>query len=171
MVVRVVRRTGAFYDYTGPLQFGDGSFTAEQKGMPVEVVAGSATVTAVNGVQVTLDRALPAGDVAYLVAGDSWPSDGSMAADQAGAPGFAFARVMVDAGGNRMVPHHRAVDVSSDNRLMPQAEWTSTHTFASTCEAPIVSAILVHRAYPPPLARERSWELKDSVMGETERSL
>ena len=56
-VLRVVRRTGESYDYTGWGPFGDGRFTAEEKGMPVEEIVGTATVLAVDGATVTLDTA------------------------------------------------------------------------------------------------------------------
>ncbi len=158
-VVRVVRRTGAWHDYTGYGPFGD-RFTAAEKGLPVEEVAGSRRVIAVSANDgVTFDRPLPEGDVAYRVAGTD-----DLAA--AGAPGFAFARVLVGADGARMVPHHAAVDVASDNRLLPQASWTSEHRFAATCAEPKVRALLVHRAYPYALARERGFSLVDSVMAD-----
>ena len=85
-------------------------------------------------------ESLPSGDLAIL--GD--------AEAMAGAPGFGFARVTVDSDGNRMVPHHQAVDIASDNRLLPAQEWTSTHVFdVSSCSTdPVVSAVLTHRAYP-----------------------
>ncbi|MFZ5475289.1 MAG: hypothetical protein ACOZNI_00825 [Myxococcota bacterium] len=165
-VVRVVRRTGAFHDYAGFGPFGDGTFPAAEKGMPIEEVVGEATVVAVEGDVVTLDRALPEGDVAYRGEAASLPIDGDEALAVAGAPGFAFARVLVGADGARMVPHFVAVDVASDNRLLPQESWTSTHTFAATCADPEVHAVLVHRAYPLDLARERGWALTESVMTE-----
>jgi hypothetical protein len=63
-----------------------------------------------------------------------------------------------------MVPHFLAADVVSDNRLMPQASWVSSHLFASPCANPIVTATLRYRPYPLWLARERDWELYDHVM-------
>ncbi len=157
--IRVVRRPGAWHDYRGWGPFGDGTFTAEQKGLPVEHVVGERTIVAVSGDRVTLDAPLPPGDLAYRVAGDAL----------AGAPGFAFARVLADASGARMVPHHRAVDVVSDDRLLPQASWTSTHTFAATCAAPVVTATLLHRPLPWALARERGWDVTDAVVAEVSR--
>ena len=69
--------------------------------------------------RVSFDRPLPVGDVAYRI------SVNDLERVQAGQAGFAFARVLADAAGNRMVPHHRAIDVVSDNRLMPQQKWTN----------------------------------------------
>jgi hypothetical protein len=68
-----------------------------------------------------------------------------------------------------MVPHHRAVDVRSDDRLMPQARWTSTHTFASPCADPEAHAVLVHRPLPWGLASERRWPVVDAVIAEARR--
>ncbi|MFZ5479960.1 MAG: hypothetical protein ACOZNI_24560 [Myxococcota bacterium] len=164
-VIRAVRRTGEWVDYEGFGAFGDGTFSAEEKGLPVEEVVGSANVVAVAGDTVTLDAELPAADV-YYRGEPAQPTDGADAAMVAGAPGFAFARVLVDAAGERMVPHFLAVDVASDNRLLPQAAWTTEHVFAASCDAPEVHATLVHRAWPPGLARARGWALTESVMAE-----
>ncbi len=83
----------------------------------------------------------------------------------AGASGFGFARVTVDADGQRMVPHHLAVDIASDNRLLATQSWTSTHLFdVSGCEQPQAEATLIHRAYPVELAAEQGWEIRDTVM-------
>ena len=128
-VIRVLEVDG-WVDYTGHGPFGDGTFSTEQKGLPRWTLVG---------VYAPGD-ALPEGDLAVL--GD--------AEALAGAPGFGFARVTVDADGNRMVPHHQAVDIASDNRLLPTQEVTTTHRFdVSTCVSdPVVSAVLTHRAYP-----------------------
>jgi hypothetical protein len=158
-VVRVVRRTGAWRDYTGYGPFGDGRFSPEEKGMPVEEYVGEATITAVDGDTVTFASPLPAGDIAYRDRDDAY----------AGMPGFGFARVLVGADGARMVPHFLAVDVASDNRLSPQAAWTSTHRFAAPCADPVVHATLIHRNYPLALAAERGWTVTDQVMAEATR--
>lgn len=160
-VIRVVRRTGAWVDYVGFGPFGDGRFSPEQKGLPGEEIVGEATITAVDGDTVTLSAPLPAGDYGYRVSG----------AARAGEPGWAFARVMVDAAGTPMVPHFAAVDVASDNRLLPQASWTSTHRFASTCAHPTVTATLVHRNYPWSLAAERGWVVSDQTMASATRTV
>jgi len=158
-VVRVVRRPGAWHDYPGHGPFSS-RFSAPDKGLPVEEVAGQREVVAVGaGGEVTWDRPLPAGDVAYRIpAGDPEA--------HAGAPGFGFARVLVGADGARMVPHHAAVDVASDNRLLPRASWTSAHTFAAPCPDPVVRATLRYRSLPHALARERGWPLGDAIMAE-----
>jgi len=170
MALRVVRRSGEWVDYTGFGPFGDGTFTAAQKGLPAEIWAGSSTITAVaSDGRVTLDQALAEGDVAYLVRpATALPAEGDEWQDAAGQPGFAFARVMVDASGNRMVPHHAAIDVVSDNRLLPTASFTTEHRFATTCAVPTVTATLSHRPYPLALASERGWSVSEMVMEATQ---
>lgn len=169
-VVRVVDVDG-FVDYEGFGPFGDGSFDAAQKGLPRLRVVGQATITAVQGDQVEFDAPLPVGDLAFRGRPDIYQSgDASLAQAVAGAPGFAFARVLVDAQGNTMVPHHRAVDVASDNRILPQHESSSTHVFAVACADPIVEATLVHRPYDVALARERGWANVQQVMATIEVS-
>ena len=165
-VLRVVRRTGAWHDYTGYGPFGDGTFSAEDKGMPVEEVVGQATILAVDGDAVTLDQPLPDGDIVYRGEADALPDDGDPSSAVAGAPGFAWGRVMVDAEGDRGVPGFLAVDVASDNRLLPQQSWTSTHRYAHPCAAPEVVARLTYRSYPLSLARERGWDAIDRLVAE-----
>ena len=169
--IRMVRRTGAYHDYQGYGPFGDGSFDAEQKGMPVEEVVGSAVVMAVGaGDTVTLDTPLPDGDVAYRVrAPDHLPGEGDEAAEWAGAPGFGYARVLVGPDGTRMVPHFLAVDVASDNRLMPQDTWSSTHRFTGPCDAPSARGVVLYRPFPIELAAERRWNSRDIVATEASR--
>lgn len=157
--LRVVRRTGAFHDYPGVGPFAD-RFTPEEKGLPVEEVVGEVTILAVDGAgEVELSAPLPPGDRVYRV--DS--------AVSAGAPGFAYARVLVDADGRPMVPHYLATDVQSDNRLLPMARWTSTHRFAAACAAPTVIARAIYRRLPAPLAEARGFDARDALMVEVQR--
>ena len=167
-VVRVIQTPGGWYDYEGFGPFGDGRFSAQEKGMPIENTVGESTVVGVSDGVLAFDRPLPSGDRAYLGTGNKLtPSDTPAAV--AGAPGFAFARVLADPEGNRMVPHHRATDVVSDNRLLPQREWTSNHRFASPCAEPTVRAVLLYRPYPLNLARSRGWSLTETVMVDVSR--
>ncbi|MEZ4433724.1 MAG: hypothetical protein R3F65_15055 [bacterium] len=158
-VIRVVRRPGGWHDYDGFGNFARDGFPPEDKGMPIEEVAGSATVIEVIDGLVTLDRPLPEGDLAHLTRDDGL----------AGRPGFGFARVLVDATGRAMVPHFVAVDTVSDNRLLPGARWTSRHHFAATCATPTVRATLRYRSYPWWLRRERGWTPREIVMAEVVR--
>lgn len=159
--VRVVRRPGGWIDYPGWGPFGDGTFDAEAKGMPDERYVGASTITAMDGDTATFDPPLPEGDIAYLI-----PADASA---WAGAPGFAFARVTVDAEGRRNVPHFVAVDVASDNRLMPQVAFTTEHRFEALCAEPVVTARLVHRRFAWGEAQLRGWPMEDQVMVEVRR--
>ena len=161
--IRVVSRTG-WRDYQGPLRFGDGSFTPEAKGLPQEAFVDEAIIVAVAGDAVTLDHALAPGDHAYRVDGVGLPSDGEASRAWAGAPGFAFARVLADADGTLQVPHHRAIDVISDNRISPQQAVRTVHRFATPCPDPTVDARLMHRPYPLGEARLRGWDSRDQEL-------
>lgn len=167
--VTVISRTGKHRDYEGFGPFGDGRFTKEQKGMPEDVAAGSRLITSVQGSKVTFDAPLPSGDVAYRVDAPSSPKDGSLSLARAGAAGFAFARVLVGTDGRRMVPHFLAVDLASDNRILPGRAVTTKHRFKSTCAEPTVEAALVYRALPFELARERGFPLTELVLAEAKR--
>jgi len=167
--IRVVAFGDDWLDYTGFGPFGDGTFSPEDKGMRRELLAGASVILDVVDGEAILDQPLPDGDVAYRVEADAWPEDDGVSRGLAGAPGFGFARVMVGADGARMVPHYRAVDVASDNRLLPQESWTSSHLFEAPCPDPEVRAVLIHRAYPYGEARTRGWTLVDSVMTEGTR--
>lgn len=163
-VIRVTRRPGGFRDYDGPGPFALGLLAAEQKGVPMEEAAGTRTVVAVAGDLVEFDAPLPDGDLAMLGRGVSLPSDGTAVTERAGAAGFVFAKVLVGKDGARHVPHHLAVDVASDTRLKPQASLQTVHRFAATCATPTVEARLLHRAFPPDVARARGFAVVESVM-------
>lgn len=157
--------TSGMVDYHGSGPFGDGTFSAAEKGMSKLEFVGEAEVLAVgaNGV-LTLDHPeyLSAADVAFLApAGD--------ASALAGLPGFAFAKVLSGADGEEMVPHHLAVDVVSDNRILATESFTTAHRFVATCADPEVHATLLYRAFPWSQARRYGWSLDDRVMAEATR--
>lgn len=163
-VVRVLQSTGGHHDYVGYGPFGDGTFDAAQKGMLAWDYVGQSTVISVNGDQVAFDAPLPAGDLALRGVVVAFGADHDTPLPTAGAPGFAFARVLADVSGEVMVPHHRAVDVVSDNRILPQQSWTSTHRFVVTCADPVVDVELVHRAWTPSLGASRGWSGGETLM-------
>jgi hypothetical protein len=171
MVLHFLRREG-WVDYQGYGPFGDGSFDAEAKGLPEWAWLGDAAITAVDGDgNVTLDgddRSAEA-DAAILGWSPAFPGDGASSEALAGTPGFAFARVLVGADGTEGVPHHLAVDVRSDNRILPASQYTSEHRFLALCDDPVVHAVLVHRAFPWNTAQTWGWPLTDSVMDEVWR--
>ncbi len=157
-------RTVGWVDYTGPGPFGDGTFTAAEKGLPAMDFLAALKVTAVGAdgtltvdAPETLAAALAEADTAFLVRD---------AAEAAGAPGFGFAKVLVAADGATMVPHFRAVDVQSDDRLAHNASFTSTHRFAAPCSSPKVHATLDYRAFPLGIARTYGWDVGEARMEE-----
>ena len=117
---------------------------------------------------------LQPGDIVYL--GGSAPAvyvDGDATRALAGAPGYAYARVMVDATGARFSPHYRATDIASDNRLPPGVETLTHHAFAipNACPSVTVTATLLYRPLPYDLSTERSWNARDYVILETKTVL
>jgi hypothetical protein len=169
-IVRVVRPTGAYDDYPGVGFFADPTLTAPEKGVPIQAPIGEATITNVAGSTLTLSQPIATqdGDVVYLGEALAWPpADDTSSLAIAGHAGYSFARTLVDANGARGVPHFRAVDMVSDNRLAPGVARTTTHTFAVPpgCTSAKVEAVLLYRPFPVALARERGWtEAHDYVV-------
>lgn len=146
--LRVIRRDG-WRDYAGFGPFGDGTFSAEEKGLPHDEVVGEVEILAMNGELPTLSAPLPAGDVVYRVPALS---------PAAGGAGFAFARVTRGADGEQDVPAFLAVDLVSDNRLLPRQSFATEHHFPYACEAPRVEATLSYLRFPASLAEARGWD-------------
>ena len=169
-VVRVVRPTGTYDDYTGIGFFANPALTPQEKGLEIRTPVGEATVVSTGGGTLTLSAALAvqSGDLVYLGDVLAGPiADGDASRALAGRAGYAFARVMVDASGARNVPHYRAVDIASDNRIVDSATATTTHVFAVPpgCASATVTATLVYRPAPVTLARQRGWKAQDYVVG------
>jgi hypothetical protein len=168
LVVRAVRPTGAYDDYDGVGFFGESGRTAEEKGLERMAPVGEAVVIAVDGDTVSLDMALPLEDGDWLYIGDdvATVADGDAARHLAGLPGYAFSKVLVDSGGARHVPHHRAVDVASDNRIGPGQRALTAHTFdlPDGCSDVEVRATLIYRPVPLGEADLRGWESVDHVV-------
>lgn len=175
MVVRVVRPTATFDDYDGIGLFSGNALTPQAKGLEILTPVGEANVVSAGAGQITLDATLSvqAGDILYL--GDAVPStatDGASAAAFAGAAGYAFARVLVDAGGQRQAPHHRAVDIASDNRIPPGKSQTTTHRFDVTgCQDATVRARVLYRPHPLSQAKLRGWDARDYVIASGESTI
>jgi len=173
-VVRVVKPSGTFLDYPGVPPFD--ALAASDKGLPLLEPRGQATVLAVAGATLTLDRALPleTGDLIYL--GELLATEeGQPSRALAGVPGLAFARVLVDPQGRRQAPHHRAVDVARDNRILPTKPHGSTHRFAlsPSCDTGgvVVRARLLYRPRPLHESTLRGWDARDHRIGETTLTL
>jgi hypothetical protein len=167
-VIRVVEDTGEPIEYNGFGRFAAGILPPREKGLTREEARGYSMVVGIDGDRLVFDQPLPDGTLAYLAHADK-ASSGESSGALAGHAGFAFARVLVDASGNKMVPHHLAVDVASDNRILPGESWTSTHLFPNQCPALEIEARLVHRAYPFALAKSRLWQNRDQVMLEVSK--
>ena len=169
-VVRVVRPSGVFDDYAGIGDFADPALSAEDKGVEVMTPVGTATVAEVTDDTLLLDGLLPleVGDQVYL--GEARPEegwvDGAPSRHLAGLAGHTFSRVLVDSSGNRQVPHYKAVDMVSDNRIGPGQAALSSHGFRlpSGCTDVSVTATVLYRPHPLNLAVERAWDAADHVI-------
>lgn len=161
--LRVVRYQEEFYDYNGFPPFEEGGWDASQKGLSVENPVVERTIIALSSDGVVLDAPLEEGDIVYWVSAEQ---EGMNSVGWAGHAGFAFARVLLGESGTKMVPHFMAVDIASDNRLLPQESWTSSHIFASTCDEPVVKTRLLYREQPLWLSREKGWDAVDKIMVE-----
>jgi hypothetical protein len=175
-VVRAVRPTGIFDDYDGIGLFSGQALSPAEKGLEIRAPAGRASVLSAAGGAISLSAplALQPGDRVILGDALPWPPvDGQPSLELAGAPGYTFARVMVDPSGERLVPHYRAVDIASDNRIAPQAEATTSHAFAipQGCSSASVSAAVLYRPVPTKMAELRGWEAKDFVMATTKETV
>lgn len=175
-VIRVVRPTGLFDDYAGIGFFADPSLTPLEKGIEIRSPVGEAQVISSVGGVITLSAAIPAqaGDVVFLGDAEAWPPvDGEMSPALAGAAGSSFARTLVDPSGQRGVPHYRANDMVSDNRIAPQAQATTTHAFTvpGGCASATISAAVIYRPIPVGLARQRGWDARDYVIATSSQVL
>ncbi len=167
------RPTGTYLDYdgVGPFATSEGGFAAAEKGFPELLPLGRSGASLAEPGLVVLSEALSLeqGDLVTLGEEYATPVEGGEARMLAGHPGIDFARVLADAGGAWPVPHHRAVDVVRDNRLLPYASDSRNYRFARPegCDSPQVSLHLIYRRYPPGLARERALSSTDNVMVST----
>ncbi|MFK7930209.1 MAG: hypothetical protein AB8H79_18620, partial [Myxococcota bacterium] len=150
--------------YAGFGPFAEGGLDVADQGMTRWSTVSSASIVDVDVEgRVVLSAPLQtAGASTVFLSRDN--SAGEASQPMAGLPGFAFARVLTDPEGTPMVPHHRAVDVISDNRLAPHTGFTTTHLFAADCEDPVVEASLRYRRQPAWLAQERGWDIRDELV-------
>lgn len=168
MVLRVLRPTSEYWDYDGIGLFEGSALTPQEKGLVRNTVVGVASITSVNGNDLELDAALPlqAGDIVYL--GDATPEvfQDSPSLALAGTSGALLARVMQDPVGSLGVPHYRAVDIASDNRIGPKRTITMELSFATPvgCSEATVSVNVLYRPYGWAVALQRGWEAKDYVV-------
>ncbi|MEP7123600.1 MAG: hypothetical protein ABJE95_21910 [Byssovorax sp.] len=175
-VLRLVRPTGMFDDYKGVGFFANPSLTPSDKGLEIRTPVGEAQVVSAAGGVITLSQAITvqAGDILFLGEAAVWPPvDGGISIALAGVSGYSFARTLVDPLGRRGVPHFRANDMVSDNRLAPLAPVMTTHAFAvpPSCAKATVSAVVVYRPLPVRLARQRGWDARDYVIATTTQTI
>ena len=173
--VRVVRASGVFDDYTGVGFFAGPGLTPAEKGREIWTPVGEAAVQSVSASSIMLAStlAIQPGDRVYLGDDAGLVADGAGARALAGAAGYDFAKVLVDSVGTRHVAHYRAVDIASDNRIAPAGSALTQHSFAvaAGCTSATVRARLVYRPVPYGLGKERGWQPKDYVIGESSQPL
>lgn len=170
-VIRVAKETPAWISsdplpYFGPSSGPRGPLA----GFARLTWVGASTIQAVRASgEIELDRPLPEGDFAFL--GDAFDLWSPRPQRLAGAPGFAFARVVVDQKGTLNVPSFRATDIRSDNRILPKGHWTSQHRFELGCVAPKIQATLLYRSFPPDWVELRDWDRPDIVVRQAQVEL
>ena len=170
-VVRVVRPTGEYDDYLGVGPFSNPQWSAEQKGIEIYSPVGEARIISRQGNELTLESPLPAqpGDLVYLGQpfGESI-TDGADSLYIAGMAGSSFSKVLLDQENNRHVPHYKAIDVASDNRIGPGISARTEHSFTlpAECTGGSVRAKLLYRPTPLRMAKLRGWEAKDYIIAE-----
>jgi len=167
-----LRPTGDHLDYEGVGRFttAEGSFAPEGKGLPERTPLGSWNVSSSAGGVLTPEEplTLQSGDILILSEAFVAPQDKGTSLMLAGQAGIDFARVLADETGSWPTPHHRAVDILRDNRLLPFTSDTRSYRFAlpTGCTEAEAAVSLIYRAYPPGLARERGWPALDHLMVE-----
>jgi hypothetical protein len=162
LVVRFIRPTGSWDDYEGPgtAHFSSGEWSAEEKGLELEEFLGEIALISLEGDVLTLADDPPEtqeGDRIYVAA----------ETDYAGESGWLYAKTLVDSDGARGVPHYRAVDVASDNRIAPGSSGTSEHYFALTESTLTIEATLLRRDRAAAVADPYGWDTADLLIRTT----
>ncbi len=166
--LRFARPTGVWDDYAGPgtSGFSSDGLTPTDKGVALSEFLGEVAVTSVDGATVAIAAPAPEtedGDLVYLVGTD----------DDAGRPGWLYAKVLVDASGARGVPHYRAVSVASDNRIAAGGTDTSIHRFPAPTEGEslTVEAALLRRYRAASVADAYGWDRADLTLSTTSETV
>ena len=83
-----------------------------------------------------------------------------------GLPGTTFSKVLVDSSGRRHVPHYKAIDIASDNRIGPGTNALTHHAFTVPpgCSSGEVRATVLYRPIPLGMARTRGWDATDAII-------
>lgn len=174
-VLRIVRPTGIYEDYEGIGTFGGEQRTPQEKGMERMLPVDQAQIMSVDEGLIQLSNTVDVqqGDVVYLgEALHEGTFEGQDSLSIAGHAGYAFSKVLVDAQGNRHVPHYRAIDIASDNRIAPGSNMRTHHEFTipQGCDSGQIEAQLLYRPIPISLAQPRGWDAKDHVIATSQTS-
>jgi hypothetical protein len=172
MVIRVVRPSGVYDDYPGIGFFADPQRSPIEKGMEIMTPITTRSIIGRTNERIQLNTPLSLldGDVIYI--GDTLPDtelDDSLSKNLAGHAGYAFARILIDSSGTRHIPHYRATDMASDNRIGPGSNSTTTHLFnvPTGCDSGSIRARVLYRPIPTAQSRIRGWEAKDYLIAES----
>ncbi len=153
--LRFVRPTGTWDDYAGPGTRTADGLSPEQKGLPLHDFVVEVDATASEGGLLLAEAVeVQEGDRVYVVRERQY----------AGAPGWLYAKVLVDHEGDRAVPHYRAIDVASDNRIAGLGSSTSTHRFP---EGELtITATVVRRDHATAVSEPYGWPSGDRMGGQ-----
>ena len=159
LVVRFTRPTGTWDDYAGPgtAPFSATELSAEAKGLELEEFLGEVAVLSVDGSRLELG-----GEGPVLQDGDRFYV--ATEADYAGASGWFYGKVLVDAEGSRGVPHYRAVDVASDNRIARNTSSSTAYRFPLEGSTLTVEATLIRREQAAPVSDLYGWPSNDELI-------
>jgi hypothetical protein len=168
-VLRFIRPTGSYMDYEGIGYFSNPDLLPEEKGIEKRPLLGEYEIIDIVDNQFVLsgEPNIEFGDIVIL--GDSWstnPSDGQVSLNLSGHLGQVFSKVLVDDEGNRNVPHYRAIDIVSDNRISPGTNVVSNYVFDVPigCTDISISATILYRPIPLSIAKVRNWEAVDYII-------
>ena len=163
MKVRSIRR-GSVQDYDGipPFHLG-GRFEPEEKHLYSDTLIAESLLTRDETGTLRWVPDIPDASFYYVIT----PEHGRALA---GSAGFGFARVTLGSSGERYVPHYKAIDIASDNRLAPNQSWRSVHQFDANCENPTFDAILTYRDSPINWERQYGWSVSEHPMARSKWS-
>lgn len=170
LTLRAVRPAG-FQDYSGMGYFSQADLSPQDKGLALEEPVATWTVTPdAQGKIALYPNALQPGDRVSL--SPEWDPESTEVQPLAGLPGQHFSKVLTDSAGEPMVPHYKAVDIQSDNRIAPGSFQVSQHRFElpQGCTAPELQATLLYRPHPWELANTYGWQAQDHTVIESTKS-
>jgi len=120
-----------------------------------------------RSVMLLLNATDSAGKPLQMLSGDRLPEWTGVGKPEqgnfAGLPGAVFARILKDDRGRLHVPFWQATGIAMDTRIRPKTTVTRTYEFAlaDPDDEPTAEARLVYRPVVRPLAKMKSWDVKD----------